>query len=71
MIPATAYLIALGLLLTGPVLIAGSVAVAVAFGDSLIAAAGLLGGAIVGACGALATLGCLARSLRRGEQPIG
>lgn len=71
LLPGAAYLIALGLLLTGPALIAAAVVVALVFGDSLIAAACLLAGGIVGACGALATLACLGRSLRREEEPIG
>lgn len=66
--PALSYLVALGLTLTAPALIAGAVILAVLAGDASIVGLGLLAGALLGAVGALALLWLLS-DFRGRRQP--
>lgn len=67
-LPALSYLVAIGLTLTSPALIAGSLVLAVLAGDAAVAGLGILAGALLGATGALALLWCLATTSRREQQ---
>lgn len=58
-LPALSYAIALTLTLAGPALVASSLVLAFITKEAGIIGLGLLGGAIMGACGALALLWCL------------
>lgn len=58
--PVLSYGIAIGLTLTGPVLMVGALVLAVLAGDASIVGLGLLSGAVLGAAGAVALLWCLA-----------
>lgn len=58
--PICSYIIAIGLTLTGPALIAFALVLTLFAGDPSILAIGLLAGAFLGATGALALLWCLA-----------
>ena len=63
-LPGLSYLVAIGLTLTSPALMAGSLVLAVLAGDASIVGLGILGGALLGACGAMALLWCLASTGR-------
>ena len=58
-LPGLSYAIALTLTLAGPALVASSLVLAFITKEAGIIGLGLLGGAIMGACGALALLWCL------------
>ncbi|MEP4077789.1 hypothetical protein [Haloferula sp.] len=58
-LPGISYAIAFTLTLGGPALVASSLLLAFITKDAGIIGLGLLGGAIMGACGALALLWCL------------
>ena len=60
-IPGLCYLIAIFLTLSGPILVAGSLGLALFAGDPTLAGLGILAGAVLGASGAIALLWCLAR----------
>ena len=63
-LPGLSYLVAIGLTLTSPVLMAGSLVLAVLSGDAGVAGLGILAGALLGATGAVALLWCLASTRR-------
>lgn len=65
-LPGLSYLVAIGLTLTSPALMAGSLVLAVVSGDPGVAGLGILAGALLGATGAVALLWCLA-STRHGQ----
>lgn len=65
LIPGLCYLIAIGLTLSGPALVAGALGLALIAGDPTVAGLGILAGAVLGAAGAIALLWCLAR-MRKG-----
>jgi hypothetical protein len=67
--PTLSYAIAIGLMLTGPSLLAGALILAYIAGDATIIGIGLLAGAGVGLAGAVALLWCLAgfRKVRSAE----
>ena len=58
-LPGLSYAVALTLTLGGPALVASSLVLAFITKEPGIIGLGLLGGAIMGACGALALLWCL------------
>ena len=58
-LPGLSYAIALILTLAGPALVASSLVLALITKEAGIIGLGLLGGAIMGACGALALLWCM------------
>lgn len=60
-LPGLSYAIALTLTLAGPALVASSLVLAFITKEAGIIGLGLLGGAIMGACGALALLWCMRR----------
>lgn len=61
-LPGLSYAVALALTLGGPALVASSLVLALITKEPEIIGLGLLGGAIMGASGALALLWCLRRS---------
>jgi hypothetical protein len=63
-LPGLSYLVAIGLTLTSPALMAGSLVLAVLAGDASVAGLGILAGALLGATGAVALLWCLASTNR-------
>lgn len=65
LLPGLSYTIALGLTLAGPLLVAASLVLAFITGELAIIGLGLLGGALMGASGALALLWCLSESRAR------
>lgn len=65
LLPGLNYIIAISLLLAGPALVAASLGLALLSGDAVIAGLGMLGGAVLGAAGALALMWCLARSQKK------
>lgn len=58
--PVLSYVIAIGLIVTAPALLAGAVLLALLTGDATIIGIGLSSGAVIGVVGALSLLWCLA-----------
>ena len=63
-LPGLSYLVAIGLTLASPALMAGSLVLAVLSGDAGVVGLGLLAGAVLGATGAVTLLWCLASTGR-------
>lgn len=64
-LPGLSYAIALTLTLAGPAVVAVSLVLAFITKEAAIIGLGLLGGSLMGACGALALLWCLSAKVKR------